>query len=60
MTREKLTEILETFAVLVLKTGMSDMDTNVQYSLISAGIEDIADAVMFCNDRDRLSTPSIN
>lgn len=60
MTREELSKILETFAVIVLKTGMADIDPDIQYDLISAGIEDIADIVMFCNDRNRLTVPSTN
>lgn len=58
MTREELTKILETFAVLVLKTSMADIDTDLQYELISGGIDNIADTVMLCTKRN--ANPSLN
>lgn len=60
MTREDLTKILEEFAVLVLKTGLTNIDPDQQYELISSGIDTIADTVMFCTDRSRISNPSRN
>lgn len=60
MTREELSKILETFAVLVLETGLADIDTKTQYGLISTGIDSIVDAVMFCSDKSRVANPSIN
>ena len=60
MTREELAKILETFAVLVIKTTISNADPDYQYALISSGIDTITDTVMFCSDRNRLTTPSAN
>ena len=59
MTREELSKILEQFAVCVLHTSMSDMEPDEQYSLISAGIDMIAETVMICNER-KLPCPSAN
>ena len=60
MTREDLAKLLETFAVLVLKTHMTDLDTDSQYAVIAAGIDNIAETVMFCTDRNRITNPSAN
>ena len=59
MTKNELTQILEQFAICVIHTTMSDMETNDQYSLISAGIDMIADTVMICSER-KLPSPSAN
>ena len=59
MTKNELTQILEQFAICVIHTTMSDMETNDQYSLISAGIDMIADTVMICGER-KLPSPSAN
>lgn len=60
MTREELSKILETFAVLVIKTTISGVDPDTQYALISGGIDTITETVMFCSDRNRLTNPSAN
>lgn len=60
MTREELSKILETFAVLVIKTTISGADPDYQYELISSGIEKITDTVMFVTDKSRAVLPSIN
>lgn len=60
MTHEDLTRLLETFAVLVIKTSMADLDADSQYALIAGGIDEIAETVMFCTDRNRLTNPSAN
>lgn len=60
MTREELAKILEEFAVLVLKTSMTGIDPGFQYELITSGIDTITETVMFCSDRNRLTTPSTN
>lgn len=59
MTKNELSQILEQFAVCVLHTSMSDMEPDEQYSLISAGIDMIAETVMICNER-KLPCPSVN
>lgn len=60
MTREDLARLLETFAVLVLKTSATDLDPDSQYAVICSGIDNITDTVMFCTDRSRIATPSVN
>ncbi len=59
MTREELRKILGTFACCVIKTSISDIDTEEQYELISAGIDNITDTVMLFVDRP-LPRPSVN
>jgi hypothetical protein len=54
MTREELCKILETFAVAVSQTVISDLDVDSQYALITQGIDNIADSVMICAKRDAL------
>lgn len=54
MTRQQLCEILELFAVCVLKTAMTEMDPDTQHEIIVSGIENVADSVMVCNKRDAL------
>ena len=60
MTREDLAKILEQFAIVVLKTSQTDLDADSQYAVIASGIDTIVETVMFCTDRNRLSTPSVN
>lgn len=60
MTSEDLARLLEQFAVVVLQTAQTDMDVDSQYSLITCGIHEIVDTVMFCTDRNRITTPSAN
>ena len=60
MTREDLAQLLEQFAVLVLKTHMTGMDADSQYEIITGGIDTITETVMFCTDRTRLTNPSTN
>lgn len=60
MTREELSKILETFAVLVIKTTISGVDPDTQYELISSGIDTITETVMFVTDKNRAVRPSIN
>lgn len=60
MTREELSKILETFAVLVIKTTISGVDPDTQYELISSGIDTITETVMFVTDKNRAVQPSIN
>lgn len=60
MTREELSKILETFAVLVIKTTISGVDPDTQYELISGGIDTITETVMFVTDKNRAVRPSIN
>ena len=60
MTREELNAILEQFAVCVIGTVMANKSSDEQYSLIYSGIDTIVETVMFCNDRNRLTTPSLN
>jgi hypothetical protein len=59
MTRSELGKILEQFAVCVLSTSITDMNTEDKYNLITAGIDNIADTVMLFVDRP-LPRPSIN
>lgn len=54
MTREELCRILETFAIAVSQTVVSDLDVDSQYTLITQGIDNIADSVMICTKRDAL------
>lgn len=60
MTREELARLLEQFAVLVLKTGATNIDPETQYGVMASGIDTIVETVMFCTDRGRISTPSLN
>lgn len=60
MTREELARILEQFAIVVLKTGQADLDVDTQYEVITGGIDTIVETVMFCTDRSRIATPSVN
>lgn len=60
MTREELSKILETFAVLVIKTTISGVDPDTQYALITSGIDTITETVMFVTDKNRAVRPSIN
>lgn len=60
MTREDLARILEQFAIVVLKTSQTDMDVDSRYAMIAGGIDTIVETVMFCTDRNRITTPSAN
>ena len=60
MTHQDLARLLETFAVLVLKTHMTDLDAETQYQIIAGSIDNITQTVMFCADRNRITTPSTN
>ena len=60
MTHQDLARILEQFAIVVLKTSQTDMDVDSQYALITDGIDTIVQTVMFCTDRNRITTPSAN
>lgn len=60
MTHEDLARLLEQFAVLVLKTHMTGMDADSQYEIITGGIDTITETVMFCTDKSRAVSPSLN
>lgn len=60
MTHEDLARILEQFAIVVLKTLQTGMDVDSQYGVITSGIDTIVETVMFCTDRNRITTPSAN
>lgn len=60
MTREELAKLLEQFAVVVIKTSFTDLDPDSQYAMISSCIDTVTDTVMFCTDRNRITTPSDN
>lgn len=60
MTQEDLARILEQFAIVVLKTSQTGMDVDSQYAVITSGIDTIVETVMFCTDRNRITTPSAN
>jgi hypothetical protein len=60
MTQEDLARILEQFAVVVLKTSQTGLDPDAQYAIILDSIDTVVQAVMFCTDRGRISTPSMN
>ena len=60
MTHEELARILEKFAIVVLETYKTDIGVDNQYAIIASSIDTIVETVMFCNDRNRLSTPSAN
>ena len=60
MTSQDLAKILEQFAVVVLKTSQTDLDVDSQYAVITSGIETIVDTIMFCTDKSRYISPSIN
>lgn len=60
MTNEDLARLLEEFAVLVLKTHMTGIDADMQYEIIAGGIDTITETVMFCTDKNRIISPSLN
>lgn len=60
MTHEELARILEQFAIVVLKTGLAEIHPDHQYKIITSSIDTIVETVMFCADRERISTPSMN
>ena len=61
MTREELSKILEQFATCAISTSMVPYWTvEEQYDIIRNGIDAIVTTVMIANDRNRLTTPSIN
>jgi len=60
MTQQDLARILEQFAIVILKTAQTDLDVDSQYTLITDGIDTIVQTVMFCTDRNRITTPSAN
>lgn len=60
MTHEDLARILEQFAIVVLKTSQTGLDVDSQYAVITGGIDTIVETVMFCTDRNRITTPSAN
>lgn len=60
MTHEDLARLLEQFAIVVIKTALTDLDADTQHAVICGGIDEIVDTVMFCTDRNRITTPSNN
>jgi len=60
MTHEDLAKILEQFAIVVLQTSQTGLDVDSQYAVIADGIDTIVETVMFCTDRNRITTPSAN
>ena len=60
MTREELARLLEKFAILAIQTAMTPMEVDDQHDIIASSIDTVVETVMFCTDRDRLTTPSIN
>lgn len=60
MTHEDLARILEQFAIVVLQTSQTGLDVDSQYAVITGGIDTIVETVMFCTDRNRITTPSAN
>lgn len=60
MTSEDLARILEQFAIVVLKTSQTDLDVDSQYAVITDGIHEIVNTVMFCTDKSRAIAPSMN
>ena len=60
MTGEELARLLEKFAILAIQTAMTPMEADDQHDIIASSIDTVVETVMFCTDRDRLTTPSIN
>ncbi len=60
MTREELSDLLEKFAILAIRTTMTPMEVDDQHDIIASSIDTIVETVMFCTDRNRLTTPSQN
>jgi hypothetical protein len=60
MTREELAHLLEQFAIVAIQAAITPMEVDDQHAIICSSIDTFVETVMFCNDRDRLSTPSIN
>jgi len=60
MTREELARLLEQFAIVAIQTAITPMEVDDQHAIICSSIDTVVETVMFCNDRNRLSTPSIN
>ena len=60
MTHQDLARLLEKFAIVAIQTVMTPMEVDDQHAIIASSIDTIVETVMFCNDRNRLVTPSIN
>lgn len=61
MTREKLANILEQFAICTVHTAKdATLSPEEQYQIIGMGIDVIVDTVMIVNDRKRIVAPSAN
>ena len=61
MTREELASLLEKFATAAISVSMvPQWTTDEKYDIIRNSLDTVVDTVMFCTDRNRLTTPSIN
>ena len=61
MTREDLTQLLEHFATVAISVSLvPEWTVTKKEKIILDSIDTVADTVMFCTDRNRLTTPSSN
>ena len=61
MTREDLSKLLEHFATTAISVSMvPEWTADEKYEMIMDSLDIVTDTVMFCTDRNRLTTPSSN
>jgi len=61
MTREELARLLEHFATTAISVSMvPEWTADEKYKIILDSIDTVTDTVMFCTDKSRFITPSIN
>lgn len=61
MTREDLAKLLEHFATCAISVSIvPEWTPDEKYEIIRDSLDTVVDTVMFCTDRNRLTTPSHN
>lgn len=61
MTREDLTKLLEHFATCAISVSLvPEWTVDEKHEMIMDSLDIVADTVMFCTDRTRITNPSTN
>jgi hypothetical protein len=61
MIREDLSKLLEQFAICAISVSIvPEWTLDEKQKIISDSIDTVVETVMFCTDRNRVATPSIN
>jgi hypothetical protein len=61
MTREDLAKLLEHFATCAISVSMvTEWTVDQKHEMIMDSIDTVADTVIFCTDRTRITNPSTN